>query len=495
MNSKRCPSKRSALTIAVFLILASQSLNQAVFPQSRPMLAPTPLDDCKPTPRDYEQCAPPTKKEQTAERDVLKQLLAGGNVEFDPKVLPRTVLRGCFIRKLLTSKIEIPKKQIVIVGAIFKGPIDLQEEEIPYRVALVNCEFHDDINIKRSHFSKGLSFAGSSFGSAPYGPGRLDAQSAEIDSDFNMDGCTFKNCMTVFDGMRINGTWRLIDATFLGDASFQGANVDGSFFAGKGDPNPKRNEFHGIANFSTLQVRDDAELGNLAFDGEVVFDDANFRRLSINNSSFKRDVSFKGAKIDELYLDRTQFLDKVHLDGLRFQYISPTSWDQLRSFASSSANYNQEFYLQVEGMFRRLGLAGEAGEVEITQREEVRKRATWYDWNKYASLLEDWLIGYGYHVRNLLPLSLVFLVIGFFTFRREARMQTKKPENAELFANKYSGFWYNIDLFLPIIHLGEAQIWTPRYEYRWGIWYKRFHIIAGSLMVPIGLAVLTGIIK
>ncbi|HKP36443.1 MAG TPA: hypothetical protein VJT71_06265 [Pyrinomonadaceae bacterium] len=74
-------------------------------------------------------------------------------------------------------------------------------------------------------------------------------------------------------------------------------------------------------------------------------------------------------------------------------------------------------------------------------------------------------------------------------------MRTKDGKDAADYAEKYHPFWYSLDLFLPIIKLGEADLWTPRDDRRWAILYKKIHIIIGSLFVPIGLAAWTGIIK
>jgi hypothetical protein len=78
-------------------------------------------------------------------------------------------------------------------------------------------------------------------------------------------------------------------------------------------------------------------------------------------------------------------------------------------------------------------------------------------------------------------------------FWDEANMETKKPADAEHYKGTYKPFWYTLDSFLPIIRLGEAEVWTP--TQRWRIRWRYVHTIVGNLFVPIGLAALTGIIK
>ncbi len=74
-------------------------------------------------------------------------------------------------------------------------------------------------------------------------------------------------------------------------------------------------------------------------------------------------------------------------------------------------------------------------------------------------------------------------------------MRIKDEKDAPHYAGRYNAFWYSLDLFLPIIKLGEADVWTPKDNRRWALFYRKVHIITGSLFVPIGLAAWTGIIK
>ena len=81
-------------------------------------------------------------------------------------------------------------------------------------------------------------------------------------------------------------------------------------------------------------------------------------------------------------------------------------------------------------------------------------------------MFEDGLAGYGKSLQNLLAWSLGFVVLGAFVFGREAGMKTKTSKDDPYYAGKYHAFWYSLDLFLPIIKLGEADIWTPRDDRR-----------------------------
>ena len=193
------------------------------------------------------------------------------------------------------------------------------------------------------------------------------------------------------------------------------------------------------------------------------------------------------------FFDKTDFRIQPTIDGMSFQYISPASWDELRKLASGPV-YNAEFYSSLEGLFRRHGHPDQADEVFIAQQRREREanpKLFYKIWNR----IQDLLVGYGRHMEKLLLWSTLFVLAGYFVFGQEEGMRTKKPEDSQRYAKRYSPVWYTIDLFLPILSLGDAEIWTPRDDRRWANLYKRVHIICGHLLVPIGLAAWAGIIK
>jgi hypothetical protein len=54
---------------------------------------------------------------------------------------------------------------------------------------------------------------------------------------------------------------------------------------------------------------------------------------------------------------------------------------------------------------------------------------------------------------------------------------------------------FSLDLFLPIANLQVANLWVPKKDRRFARNYVHIHKILGALLVPIGLAAVTGIIK
>ena len=163
--------------------------------------------------------------------------------------------------------------------------------------------------------------------------------------------------------------------------------------------------------------------------------------------------------------------------------------------------YDAEFYTAMESSFRSHGYPNEADKIFIDGKRAERRencKSFFHQCQRGAwalSMFEDMLAGYGKSLQNLLYWSLGFLLLGTFVFRSEKGMRTKNAKDAEDYEGKYHAFWYSLDLFLPIIKLGEADVWTPKYYRRWANLYRKVHIIIGSLFVPIGLEAWTGIIK
>lgn len=228
-----------------------------------------------------------------------------------------------------------------------------------------------------------------------------------------------------------------------------------------------------------------------------------FGEISLNECDFNnlKFINFRGMQADVISFKDNKGISKPSLivDRMSFKLIRPVNVQQLQFLFG---RYDPEFYTNLEASFRASGYPDEADNVFVAKKRAERREKCpniWrlcesrggYFWN----LFQDVLAGYGKRLQYLLFWSLGFLIIGTIVFRSERGMRTKDWDDTRYYAGKYRAFWYSLDLFLPIIKLGEADIWTPRDNRRWAILYKKIHIIIGSLFVPIGLAAWTGIIK
>jgi hypothetical protein len=482
-----------ALTIGTTLLVGFLSASSTGFAQAPPGLPPP---ECKLTQTEYAPCTEASLNEQKTEQSVLQQLLKG----LPAQVKQGAVVRGCFIRDLLTKHLGILNAGITIDGATIRGPIDIRNEEISIRVKLINCIFQDDFNMQRSHFSKGLSFEGSTFGREFNGPGRLDAEASKIDFDLTLDDSTFRNCSTFLKSLHVGADLSMRGTKFFGDVDFTGAVIGSNLFADKENPEDHQTEFFRDVDFEGLKVDLDANLTDVAFHGSSGFNNATFNNLALDNSTFDGDANFKSTHIDDFYLGENpagRFKGNLMIEDLTFQYMSPEDLDQLKGFAEKSnstreqARNNSQLYSTLETILRKHGHDDWGDEVYIAGKRKEREYLPWYSgaWSSF----QDLFIGYGRHVSRLLWWSLIFIVIGSVIFWSRNSMELKKPDPPGSAPKKYCPFLYTLDSFLPFIGLGYADIWTPKGLC--GRIYKPIHLIVGHLFVPIGLAAWTGIIK
>ncbi len=452
------------------------------------------------------------------EESIQKQIEAGQPAKLPP--LPddasqvrdqeKNKIRGCFIRNLLTRAQKATSAGVEIHDAIIVGAIDLRNQEIQHDVEFIHCQFRDWVNLKRSHFKKRLSFSESTFFN------RFDAESAVIDVDLALDKCIYKDCLTFLKSVHVEGDF------WLGEAKFEGGAADLTNVEVKGDLNADGSQFHQgerrvsevdphktAADFDSMKISGATKLQDALFFGYAGFGDGRFANLFLDCARFYGNTSFTRTKADGMFLDDANFLaaapnrQLLTIADMGFQEMTPASWEKLENFAAAT-QYQPDFYTNLEALFRRHEYPDEAREVFIAGkqrgREELCYRMNESTFFPKIGLTLAWLlnfaldksIGYGRHLERALYASIVILFLGWwFAFRKEKWMTTKDPKDKEDFVGKYRGFWYSLDLFLPVVDFGDEEIWIPSEDRRKSAFYRRIHMILGHVLVPLGLAALT----
>jgi hypothetical protein len=294
---------------------------------------------------------------------------------------------------------------------------------------------------------------------------------------------TFDGDSTSFDRVQVGGLFDADGAKFLSkEISFDDMRVDGDFSV-----RDCAFSYREGASRTTSNLEEG--------ESKVSFIGARFADVFLNDSTFDTisTIDFTRMHADFISFDRVKSLtpSNVKLQRMTFKVLSPVNSGQLEFLFS---NYNAEFYTDLETSWRTHGYPDEADNIFIAKKRAERRencKSFLHQCGRFAwagSMFQDMLIGYGKSLKNLFYWSLGFLIIGVFVFRREKGMRTKDRKDAPHYAGRYQAFWYSLDLFLPIIKLGEAETWTPKDNRRWAILYKKVHIIIGSLFVPIGLA-------
>ena len=180
---------------------------------------------------------------------------------------------------------------------------------------------------------------------------------------------------------------------------------------------------------------------------------------------------------------------RIVVTGLTYGDLEPVGVDdQLKLLIQADPNDTQA-YSQLEDYYRLHGLPEPADTVFIQRKQAERSRLSWS--TKWFSFLEDYTVGYGRRPERALYWSLGFVLLGALIFR-EADMVSEDPRSRHL---TYNSFWYSLDLLTPLIDLDAAKVWVPSKNCGFKRNYARFHRIIGWILVPIGIAAITGIIK
>jgi hypothetical protein len=248
--------------------------------------------------------------------------------------------------------------------------------------------------------------------------------------------------------------------------------------------------FAGPARFSGSIFMRGFDLNGVDFKSDTSpprFDDVKTGSALFSLSSFNRSRPSQdtGAKFGGMSFENIE----VRADKTQNRNIFE-SYRNLISLADQSA-YNTDVYATFERFLQKSGAQDQADEVFIHQkRRERRELLSGLSWLR--SLLLDWLVVYGRKPWWAFIYSVIIVLVGFVIFRKREGMIPLKTEDG---SRRYSAFWYSLDLFAPIIDLDNAKIWGPEKSRWFARNYAPVHRILGWILIPLGLAALTGIVK
>jgi hypothetical protein len=176
--------------------------------------------------------------------------------------------------------------------------------------------------------------------------------------------------------------------------------------------------------------------------------------------------------------------------------------------------YSRDPFNHLEQSLRRAGNDGEAAEVYYERRlRELHQKKKWRPaW--ITDQLLRYLTGFGVRVRWLLYYIVPILVAGTSIFSFDCALEPKQPTSPMAVASSVSeaetlqgmsaaryinAFLISLDLFLPIADIPTVGEWQVSSRTSWGVpWltlWATFMIITGWILVPIGIAGLTGQLK
>jgi hypothetical protein len=364
-------------------------------------------------------------------------------------------------------------------GAFFRRAVF--EMPVNFRYAKIGGNFEaDGAQFNKSARFNSMQVGGSTFlrreHKAVEFADRVDFGHVKIGGNFEAHGALFKNTSEVanFNSMKVSGGAFFRKAIFAGPANFAFADIGGNFEA----EGVQFNNTQKAANLNSMKVADSAIFRDMMINGEVSMMDARFYSVLFSVESLPEDAEF------------------MRFDGMTYQHINAednngrASSEKLLELARRAV-YSVSVYRNLEAFFQRQGNPELADKIFVDQKQRERKEvlqgiAWWW------SLLLDVLVRHGRSPSRGFLWSALFICIGAFVFWRRNGMEPQKSEDT---SRKYNAAWYSLDLFLPFIDLQAASVWIPRND-RWiARNYMRVHTLLGWILIPIGLAALTGIIE
>lgn len=430
-----------------------------------------------------------------------------------------SVIRASFLAELLKNPpkgIAGNPQTFVSIKATVTEDFDLIYADIPYALNLTGCHFLNQVDLSHGIFQKDLYFESSVFERG------ADFDHMKVAGTFWGFGCKFRG--VVFEYTQIGGDLVLDKATFGDEAGFYemkvtgDAHFDSTVFNGTGisfanaevtkDLTVTRATFKNKdadVSFSSMKVGGDASFsetkfgGGAQFSGMIIGGILGFYSVRATNDS--KVIDFTNLKADDLIFDDSEIKAPYILNGMTYRLIQDVQrqTDNLANFVDQAwyKPNNPDNYTNLEAFYQKQGNFEGAKDVRIAWKKRERAQLGFlhhpfkYIWN----LIQYITTAYGQHLQLALVWSIGFIFLGYFVFRREDWMETKNKDDAERFKHEYQPLWYSIALFLPVISLQDKDIWVPRLDRRKTGLYMRLHIILGYLLIPIGLAAWTGLIK
>jgi hypothetical protein len=430
------------------------------------------------------QKAPPPTKLET---QVLNNAVQGIRTDFS-KTRPakERTIRSAFIESFLTGEYKGKKPNRLgfeIDHAIFEGDLNLRSVTVPAEVRWRDCEFTKGVDLSSAHFFAPLDLSGSKFDEK--GPAAIN-----------------------FNGLQVDGNLDLSNIKVEGGAQFYHLEVKGDLFA-SGDKFDKANvmvqfgqaKVAGKMFFGKL-TRDNIDYQPASFAGSLSLADITTLGLDLSSVEVADELDLNHANVQTvLQFNRVECLENnsargwcrpqdVKLEGLTYKELGGGDVGENLQNLVNHAPYSARSYTQLEDYYRTHANPDRADSVFFDMKAQERKhlsRSRWF-WSWVLRIL----IGYGRSPENALYASGVVVLIGALVFWNRRNLVLLDPEHSP---HDYSPLWYSFDLLTPFIDLHQADTWVPRQGWWFGRNYAHLHRILGWILVPIGIAAITGIIK
>ena len=336
---------------------------------------------------------------------------------------------------------------------------------------------------------------------------------AEIRDSLSFEGTTHLGGGVSMWGASVARSLSFVGTTFGGDANFTELAVSGAAVWGAQAEQPPQ-RFPGAAVFAGARVGAELDLAGVEFGGRADFAGVQVAgRTTFEGCTFDDELSLAGAGFADLEfrpaLSRErgeqpeQFRGDVRLMGTRYTRVQVAYEELLQHVPEES----DEPFLCLEKVLRGMGSGADADEVYRLMRRrngrrlKERSRLRWL-----ADAAYGVFTGYGLRSDLLAYFSVALLALGTFVFQLPDAVVPGDPPAGMAAAPSTVSVWQaagvSLNQFLPL-DIPSGGAWVPSDAgIVIGSWptiafrtYATFHTLCGYLLVPLFLAVVSGLLQ
>jgi hypothetical protein len=486
---------------------------------------------------------PLTKTEQA----VLEGVNSGDGTDLG--ALPDRSISGEFLVRLVAGEIPGTKFRhngIQLRNALIDGGFDISGQDVHVAFTCARCEFVDDVDMSDVHFFHSVSFERSAFDQNinmdhAVADGDVDLRDVQFDADVdfsalhvagslyvggahvNSDGqqASFDHIkvgiLAEFSNLELNGPFTLEDAELnelnlgrdINLCKARAENAGADCTALRTAPSIDLEETTVQRELSLLGVDVDNLIvsgldvrGRAILQGLIMENSADLRGAHFQYLILANDVSWPNhsssaesrMQLDGISFSQIEIQDARNFDSATSKQYPPTDdfYKEMVKKWPDNAGYSARPYQQLEKAFAEAGRPDLADLAYESMKDKERTSGRLSVFQEFGSWALSLLIRYGREPSRALYASVVFILLGWIIFRHRRFVDPKDPKDE---GRRFDPFWFSLDLFLPLSTLPDADIWAPKEEYRFRSIYARVHSVLGWVLIPIGLAAITGLLS
>ena len=325
------------------------------------------------------------------------------------------------------------------------------------------------------------------------------------DSHFKQQACFPRVCFrdaVDFTNIEVEGVIQFSETCFEGETKFTSAHL-------KSQANFERARFLESVDFRDLKVEGAAFFTGAEFTKDTILTAARFKSLHFTDTKFRK------AQISGRSIFRRREAGNLDLRGLNYEQIECDA----KALMASLGPYDRQPYTVLEKVIRSTGQDREADNVYYQARDQEGLQL----WEKIfvdrefkhlpkaiSNYFQKAVFRFGIRPYRLIAYCVLVLSLGFYVFGHEGAIMHKDKrdraaqDDAALMISSGEAFNVSLRQFIPIVEIPIAGDYVPSDRPAPGpmgkvglsfAGYATVHRLFGFLLIPLGLASLTGLIQ